>query len=268
MSFYEGKKELLIIIPAYNEEKSIGAVLDELLQLPIFAIADVLVIDDASGDDTAKLARARGVQVITQMYHMGYGAGLQLGYRYAVLHDFSYVIQMDADGQHDVSNVMKLFDRLRTPDEAGNYPDLILGSRFLEGAPDYPVSFAKKAAYAMFRGIIWLFTGRRITDPTTGLQGLGRRTFTYYAGSGHFDDKYPDANVLLQMLLLDYRVEEIPARTHPRREGVSMHWGLGPLGYMVRMLFSIAAVWMRSRWFHLDTENAVDAEDRNDHLVS
>ena len=170
MSFYEGKKELLIIIPAYNEEKSIGAVLDELLQLPLFGIADVLVIDDASRDDTAKLARARGVQVITQMYHMGYGAGLQLGYRYAVLHGFSYVIQMDADGQHDVSNVMKLFDRLRTPDEAGNYSDLILGSRFLEGAPDYPVSFAKKAAYAMFRGIIRLFTGKRITDPTTGLQ--------------------------------------------------------------------------------------------------
>lgn len=268
MSFYERKKELLIIIPAYNEEKSIGAVLDELLGLPILATADVLVIDDASRDDTAKLARARGVQVITQIYHMGYGAALELGYRYAVRHDFSYVIQMDADGQHDVSNVMKIFERLRTPDEAGNDPDLVLGSRFLQGAPDYPVSFAKKAAYALFCGIIRLLTGRRITDPTTGLQGLGRRAFSYYAGSGHFDDKYPDANVLLQMLLLDYRVEEIPALTHPRTEGVSMHWGLGPFGYMFRMLFSIAAVWMRIKWFHLDVEDMMDAEGADDHMVS
>ncbi|MBR1854044.1 MAG: glycosyltransferase family 2 protein [Lachnospiraceae bacterium] len=265
-SIVSEKKELLIIIPAYNEEKNIEAVLDALSRLSISDIAQVLVIDDASRDDTAKLARERGVQVITQMCHMGYGNGLQLGYQYAMRHGFTYVIQMDADGQHDVGNVMKLYERLRTPEEAGEYPDLVLGSRFMTGALEYPVSLAKKAAYALFGGMIRMFTGRRITDPTTGLQGLSRKAFTYYAGYGHFDDKYPDANVILQMLLLGYRVVEMPAVMHPRREGVSMHWGLGPVSYMIRMLLSVLAVWIRIRWLRLDDEEC--AEGRDDHMVS
>ncbi|MBP3205727.1 MAG: glycosyltransferase family 2 protein [Lachnospiraceae bacterium] len=276
MSFYDTEKELLIIIPAYNEEKNIGAVLDGLQNLSVTDIAEILVIDDASRDNTAAVARGKGVAVITQLCHMGYGSALQLGYQYAVRKDFSYVIQLDADGQHDVGNVMKIYERLRTVDDNGDCPDLVLGSRFMQGAPAYPVSFAKKAAYAWFGGIIRLLAGKKIMDPTTGLQGLGRRAFTYYAGTGHFDDKYPDANVLLQMLMLGYRVEEMPALMHQRTEGTSMHWGLGPLAYMLRMTFSVAAVWLRIRWIRPDSgkrcaaeeTSMPDAEDLNDHVVS
>ena len=118
----------------------------------------------------------------------------------------------------------------------------------------YPVSFVKKIAYVLFRWLIKLGTGRRIMDPTTGLQGLSRRAFCFYARYNHFDDKYPDANMIMQMLLLGFRVEEIPALMHTRTEGVSMHSGLKPIIYMFRMMFSIIAVWIRIRWFHVDTE--------------
>ena len=96
-------------------------------------------------------------------------------------------------------------------------------------------------------------TGRKIKDPTTGLQGLSRDAFSYYAGYTHFDDQYPDANMIMQMLLLGYKVEEMPALMFARHEGVSMHHGIiKPLIYMFRMMYSIVAVWLRIRLFRVE----------------
>ena len=104
-------------------------------------------------------------------------------------------------------------------------------------------------------------TGRHIKDPTTGLWGLDKRVFSFYAGYSRFDDRYPDANKIMEMLLLGFRVEEIPAVMHPRTEGVSMHSGLKPFVYVLRMLFSIVAVWIRIKLFHIDTDAV--GEERN-----
>ena len=108
----------------------------------------------------------------------------------------------------------------------------------MEGSSDFPVSVTKKLAYALFRQMIKMTTGRHICDPTTGLQGLSRKAFLYYSKYKHFDDKYPDANMIIQMLLLGFKVEEIPAVMHNRQTGVSMHSGLKPVIYMFRMVFS------------------------------
>ena len=249
----EKRKEVLIIIPAYNEGKTIGDLLEKLKQPEIAEIADVLVMNDASKDNTAKVVRSRGHEVVTHIFNLGYGSGLQVGYKYASRRNYKYVIQMDADGQHDVSNVLKLYERLTTPDEAGNYPDIVLGSRFVPGSISFPVSIMKKVAFVLFRGLIRLDTGKKIMDPTTGLQGLSHRAFSFYAGYGHFDDRYPDANMIMQMLLLGYRVEEIPAVMYARTEGVSMHSGIiKPMKYMFRMMFSIIAVWLRVKCYKMD----------------
>lgn len=252
-----GQKELLIIIPAYNEAKNIGALLDKLEEPEIADIADLLVMNDASTDETANIVRARNHQVVTHVYNLGYGSGLQIGYKYALRNGYRYVIQMDADGQHDACNVREIYKRLKTKDEKGHCPDIVLGSRFVEGSADFHTSVVKKIAYTMFRILIRIGTGKKIMDPTTGLQGLSKRAFTFYAGYNHFDDQYPDANIIMQMMLLGYRVEEIPAVMHQRTEGISMHSGLKPFFYMFRMMFSIIAVWIRIKLFHVDME-AVD----------
>lgn len=246
------RKKLLIIIPAYNEEKNIGDTLDGLEAAGIPEWADILVMNDASGDRTEEIVKQRNYPVVTHIYNLGYGSGLQIGYKFAVRKDYEYVIQMDADGQHAVSNVKKIYDRLRTEDEEGNKPDIVLGSRFVKGSETFPVSLVKKIAYSFFRLLIRIGTGRKIKDPTTGLQGLSRRAFAYYAKYQHFDDQYPDANMIMQMLLLGYRVEEMPALMYARTEGVSMHHGLKPVIYMFRMMYSIIAVWMRIRLFHVE----------------
>lgn len=251
-------KELLVIMPTYNEEKNISALLQALSTPEIRRVADVLVINDASRDGTGQVVRAWGNTMVTDVFNLGYGSALQLGYKYAVNKGYRYVIQMDADGQHDVCNVLKLWQELKVPDADGEYPDIVLGSRFMEGSSSFPVPFLKRFAFWLFRGIVFFTTGRRLSDPTTGLQGLSRRTFRFYAGYGHFDSRYPDANMLIQMLLLGFRIREIPAVMHARKNGASMHSGLKPAVYMVRMIFSILAVYFRIKVLKMDTEGTED----------
>lgn len=144
------KKELLIIIPAYNEEMNIGQVLEQLKAQPIARIADILVMNDASWDRTEEIARSEGVRCITHVFNLGYGSGLQGGYKYAVEHGYQYAIQLDADGQHDVCNVQELYDHLRQPGPDGRCPDIVLGSRFLPGSGSFPIGRLKKDRHPLF----------------------------------------------------------------------------------------------------------------------
>lgn len=248
------RHNLLIIIPAYNEEKNIPAVLDELEKPPISEIADILVMNDASHDDTSWIVKARGHKVVTHVFNLGYGSAIQLGYKYAVRRGYDYVIQMDADGQHDVSNVMKIYKELITPDENGKCPDIVIGSRFLPDSSPYKVGIFKKFAIWLFRSMIKNRCGVAVMDPTSGLQGLNFKAFLYYSMYEHFDDKYPDANMILQMSLLGFTIREIPALMHFRTEGVSMHSGLKPVYYMLRMFFSMLAIDFRFRVLKEDSE--------------
>lgn len=113
------QKELLIIMPAYNEEKNIEAVLYELEKPEISSIADILVMNDASSDSTNWVVKAHGHTLVTHVFNLGYGSALQLGYKYAIRRKYKYVIQMDADGQHDVCNIPKIYERLRQKDADG-----------------------------------------------------------------------------------------------------------------------------------------------------
>ena len=130
-------KDVLIIIPAYNEEASIGVLLDKMQEADIMEFADVLVINDASSDKTSWIARHHPVVVISNVFNLGYGSALQLGYKYAVRQGYRYVIQIDADGQHDIVNIHSLYERLHTPDEQGRCPDIVIGSRFMESSQSF-----------------------------------------------------------------------------------------------------------------------------------
>ena len=116
----ESKKAVLIIIPAYNEEKNIVPLLEKLEQPEITQFADVLVMNDASQDKTNHVTKKRNHTVITHVFNLGYGSGLQLGYKYAVRKGYSYVIQMDADGQHDVCNLLEIYKELQKRMRMGN----------------------------------------------------------------------------------------------------------------------------------------------------
>lgn len=246
------KKELLIIIPAYNEGNNILRLLTQLKELGMEDKADILIVNDASTDTTNWVVKEMQYPMLSQIFNMGYGCALQTGYKYAVRRGYQYVIQMDGDGQHDVCNIPVIFRKLKEKDNEGKYPDIVLGARFMKDSKEFPVSLPKKIVYAMFRFLIWITTGHKIADPTTGLQGLSRKAFLYYSKFDHFDDKYPDANMLILMMLLKFRIVEVPAVMHARTEGKSMHSGLKPFWYMLRVMFSILVVLFRVNILKMD----------------
>ncbi|NIQ00035.1 MAG: glycosyltransferase, partial [Nitrospinaceae bacterium] len=151
-----------IIIPAYNEEKNIGKVLDSLHQwVPGIPI---LVINDGSSDQTRDIGRDHGAEVITLPFNSGYGVALQTGFLYAVKNEFSPVIQMDADGQHDPRYICDLLREVQR-DEV----DVAIGSRFL-GGRKYQTSLARQAGMYLFGKIASLFCKQKVSDPTSGFQ--------------------------------------------------------------------------------------------------
>lgn len=242
-------KDVLIIIPAFNEEESIGTLLDAIrADEEIMAIADVLVVNDGSKDATASVVRMHGAMVLNHVFNLGYGAALQTGYKYAVRNSYKYVIQIDADGQHDKVNILNIYNKLTTPDENGQHPDIVIGSRFVEGGKSFYISPIKKVSINFFRSVIRSMTNQQILDPTSGLQGLTRDAFSYYSEFNQFDIMYPDANMIIQMVMEGFRVVEIPSVMHERKAGVSMHSGIiKPMLYMLTMPLNIMSVFLNIR---------------------
>lgn len=238
-------EKFLIMIPAYNEEESIIQFLKDI-QPYIDKGYDVLVVNDGSTDRTAEKVKAygNGVRIISQIYNMGYGSALQLGYKYAVENEYDYVVQLDADGQHDALNIKKMEEIMRKPDA----PDILIGSRFLTGSTSFRISGIKKAAIRVFRMLIRLTSGQKVTDPTSGLQCLNRKAFEFYAGYTNFDYQYPDANMIIQMCIKGHKISEFPAVMHPREFGTSMHSGVWkPIIYVFIMTLSIINIYFRER---------------------
>ena len=238
-------KELLLIIPAHNEEEALPIVLEKMRTEGVFEYADILVINDASDDDTVRVRESFPVHMITNIFNLGYALSIQLGYKYAVKNGYSYVIQIDADGQHDTGNIRHIYECLISKDEEGNSPDRVIGSRFLPDSISYEIGSGRMFCINLYRRMIRRFTGLLIMDPTSGLQGLSRNAFEYYSEFMHFDDRYPDANMVLQMILLGYRITEIPATMKQRVAGESMHSGMRPIHYMHRVIMSCITIYVR-----------------------
>lgn len=238
------KKNTLLCIPAFNEEECIGNVLDSILSSPMSDFFDVLVVNDGSIDRTERICRDKGVMVISHIFNLGYGSSLKTAYKYASERHYEYIIQMDADGQHDVCNIERIYNQLTSLD--GPPPDIVIGSRFLEQDVPYRHPLHKRIVIVIINMMVKAMTKRKITDPTSGLQGLSRRAFSFYSGFNNFSFDYPDANMVIQMIMNDFTVKEIPAVMHPRTTGVSMHFGFyKPMKYVVKMLLSIVTVFLR-----------------------
>ena len=233
-------KQFLIILPAYNEVNNISNVLEELLSIPFKA--DILVVNDGSIDGTEDIASTYPVKVISHPCNLGYGAALQTGYRYAFLKGYEYCLQFDADGQHNPTDLNRMADAFNQ-----QTADIIIGSRFLNKSKSSPIPWKKKIAISFFRTIIFRLTGMKITDPTSGFKGFSRKVFTFYSQQGQYPADFPDADILIHMLLNNFRIKEIPVTMREREFGESMHSGWKPFYYMTKIMLSILLVLLRHR---------------------
>ena len=226
----------LVLMPAFNEAETLPQVLPEVRKTTDF---DILVVDDGSTDGTAAVARAHGALVLRHPFNMGYGAALQTGYKFAAQGDYAVLVQIDADGQHDPTFIGILARRV-----LDGHADACIGSRFLEGKGYIP-PFARRVGMVLFGYIASVVTKRRVTDPTSGYQALGRRVFRFFQ-SDLFPADYPDADVLILLHRAGFRAEEQPVVMRLSATGKSMHSGvLRPMFYVFKMFLSIGVTLLR-----------------------
>lgn len=219
----------VLIIPAYREAGRVAQVVREALAAGLGL--DVVVVDDGSPDATAAEARSAGATVVSHPYNLGYGAALHTGYCHAWRAGYQRVLQMDADGQHEAAMLKHLVAAL----DGG--ADVVLGSRYLAGdAP--PSSVARRLGTRLFAAIASKWIGARITDPTSGFQGLSRRALESVVNDG-FPEDYPDTDVLVEHHRAGLRLVEVPVRMHVRRGGLSMHRGAKIAWYAYKMFLTL-----------------------------
>lgn len=238
-------KETLVIMPCYNEGMNIRTVLTKLLDLKYDI--DIVVINDGSKDNTLDEIEGLDVFSISHPFNMGYGAALQTGFKFAVSKGYKYIIQLDADGQHDVAFIKNIQERLMAEDV-----DLVIGSRFLSEENEMAFGLTKRIAINFFKFLIYKLGKKKLTDPTSGYKGMSIRLFSHYAGMGNFPNDFPDADVLIETLRRGYELDEVPVVMRDRMEGESMHSGLKPIYYMLKVTLSIMIVLIRQKTFKED----------------
>jgi glycosyltransferase involved in cell wall biosynthesis len=222
----------LAIVPAHNEEGAIAATVREILRFaPDF---DVLVIDDGSTDTTAARAESAGAKIIRLPFNLGIGGAMQTGYLYAQEHGYEVAVQIDGDGQHDPRCIKDLLNRL----EADSRLNMVTGSRFLEPNDNgHRSSAPRRIGIVIFARLVSLITGRRVSDPTSGLRMTSRVGIELFARDYPHD--YPEVEAIL--LMHAHRLEscEIPVAMRPRTSGVSAISSTQPVYYMIKVLLAV-----------------------------
>jgi glycosyltransferase involved in cell wall biosynthesis len=154
-----GQSGLWIVIPAYNEGTVIARVVCEARS----ATSNVVVVDDGSSDDTAEQAYQAKATVVSHPFNLGQGAAIRTGIEYAIEQDATHIATFDADGQHRIEDLKRLYHSLSTHDA-----DIALGSRFLGNTPN--ISLRRKIVLKLGILFTWMTSGIRLTDTHNGLR--------------------------------------------------------------------------------------------------
>jgi glycosyltransferase involved in cell wall biosynthesis len=217
------------IVPAYNEEGSIGAVVDEIRAVD--ADMEVVVIDDGSRDRTAEAAEAKGARVLRLPFNLGIGGAVQTGYRYAHEQGFDLALRVDGDGQHDPS----WFAVLAKPVLDG-HADVAVGSRFI-GRKGYRSSRSRRQAIRILAWTVTVLVGGRVTDPTSGFQVANRRGIALFAGDYPHD--YPEVEATVLVAKAGLRRVEVPVEMRERSAGRSSIGTVRSVYYMVKVMLAV-----------------------------
>ena len=244
---------VLIVVPALNEESGLPPLLTELR-----AVAkqhglslEIVVIDDASTDRTADVAREHGARVVQLCRNLGIGGAVQTGLRLALREGFDCAVQMDGDGQHPPAELKKLLTALVGP----NPPDIVVGSRYLAGE-GFQSTLPRRVGSGWLRWVLRLVTGEKNTDPTSGLNALGRQS----ADSGRralklfnwsYPHDYPEPEALVLAKLAGLRVAEVPVVMKERQGGASSIRRLQAPYYMLKVTAAILLAYARG-WHRIE----------------
>lgn len=219
----------LVVIPAYMEQAAVGAVIREVrAALPEIQI---LVIDDASVDQTRARALAAGAEVLTLPFNLGVGGAMRLGFRYAIRHGYDAVVQVDGDGQHNPADVATLLAGLTRA-------DVVIGARFA-GVGDYTVRGPRRWAMRLMSAVLSRRAGTRLDDTTSGFRASGPHALGLFATN--YPAEYLGDTVVSLVIALGAGLEvmQIPVTMRVRQGGVPSSSPLKAVTYLFRAVLAM-----------------------------
>lgn len=226
----------LVAIPALNEEAAIGSVLESLAA--VHPLADVVVIDDGSRDDTARIARAAGARVLTHAINLGVGAAMGTAFKYAAQRGYDAVVQFDGDGQHRPEFLAALV-------EAASESDIVIGSRYADGGT-FRSSAARRGVQRFIARVVSLYARTRLTDATSGFRLAGPRAIAVFAE--HYPAEWLGDTV--ESIVLATRqgltVSEVPVLMNERAGGTPSQSVARATLHTGRILFILLLATIRS----------------------
>lgn len=219
----------LIIIPAYNESANIEKTVEAIIkEAPDF---DYVIINDCSTDNTRQICEENNYNIINLPINLGIGGAVQTGYRYGYEEGYDVAVQVDGDGQHDPRFLETMAEYLEN-----NNLDMVIGSRFIK-KEGFQSSSTRRIGIKYFTILIQILTGKKITDPTSGLRMVGREIMSMFAYE--YPKDYPEPESVVAILRKKKRVEEIPVIMKAREGGVSSISPKKSVYYMIKVTLAI-----------------------------
>ena len=235
---HKGNRDILAVIPAYNEQNNILKVIrDVQAELPM---ADILVINDCSLDRTSEMARlTSGVQVIDLPCNLGIGGAMQTGFKFAMAAGYQYVVQIDGDGQHVPGEVDKLMETMQR-----SRCDMVIGSRFLD-VESFRTTRCRRMGIRFFYLLFRALVNTRITDSTSGFRLYNRKSLAVL--SRHYSSDYPEPDAIVQLRKQGLNVCEVGVEMREREHGQSSITPIKTPYYMAKVILTILFSCVRPR---------------------
>lgn len=219
-----------VIIPAYNEEHTIGDVVKRVRALGTGY--DVIVINDNSSDQTSEKAAREGATIVELPCNLGIGGAVQTGYKYALANNYDACVQVDGDGQHPALRIPQLLGPLFD----GGY-DMVIGSRFVEDT-HYEVSFMRDLGIRIISFFLRATTGLTVKDPTSGFRAINRKALKLF--SDQYPQDYPEPESLVFAYKKHFKVLEVPVEMKNRMFGISSITPTLAVYYMGKVLLAMS----------------------------
>lgn len=224
-------QSLLVIVPALNEEASVGAVVRELRAT--VPQAHVLVVNDGSTDRTSEVAASAGAAVLELPVNLGVGGAMRAGYKYAFRNGYHATVQHDADGQHDPRNIADLLAEL----DAG--ADVVIGARFA-GVGEYRVRGPRRWSMKLLSRVLSRVAGTKLTDTTSGFKACGRSAIRLYASNYPAEYLGDTVEAIVIGARAGLTIRQVGVSMRERTAGRPSHSPLRAAIFLLRALLALA----------------------------
>ena len=233
--------KVLLIIPAYNEEKNILRTYEEIVNYNKHSKEkyDVIVINDGSKDKTKEILEKNNIPHINLLQNLGIGGAVQTGYKFAFYNDYDIAVQFDGDGQHDINYVKNIITPI-----INKKCDLVIGSRYIDKeTSSFKSTKARQIGINIISKFIKIATRKKIYDTTSGFRACNKKIIESFANN--YPVEYPEPITTTEILKQGYKIEEVPVNMKERLGGKSSIRAWKNFYYMINVCLSILMISIR-----------------------